>query len=813
MDISALISPTKEDANLGDEASNYTFSDDSQENAAQSTTTEDASARAGEASNAPVASEATQIAVAAAAAAAAAAERERDDEGASLLLQLAAGGITIPSPEAEAAISPNVTTVSSRTKDAPGHASKEEEEVAAAIVKKEEEEEEAMDVDMDTLERELNAELMEVVAHEPTETEEIEVDVGTVMEAADRVSKTEDVKTDEDGMQLSEMGETKQQQHAGGGGGGTRRHRLRRCYCNRERQTVRRPMITCHRCHVRYHIDCLPVAHHYWKAIVPGDNYFYFVCADCGGGQGREVFQRVQLTWVEAVHLALFTLSHMSPWKERDPMEDGRVYFTTRQDICAMIDSRWEQFWLREHVPVAMWEEQVHEALKAGCKEERFVSGEETFGRPGLWALHTASQFPATYPTSEDIAQRNPAYDILPSGKLAPLADAAQAATSPPVESEGNRSRKRIDADDAKGKGEATTKYKRMKAEVKASKPGTPSTAEQGETIAMYPDLDNPGGPVRLSRQPTHTASRVYVSDDGMSTSNEKGYRMAKATHSVCEGAWYYEARFEGDATSNARIGWSQISGDLQGPCGMDHFSYGYRARPGTVFHQSMGRMMDEHGYAGSGDVLGVLLYIPPLNEAEKADLERRRWTFGAGYEHFRYPLPKSAYLSDEGTTAAATTATTTASAVGKTVMPRVRGSELRYYVNGVLAGVAFTDIFLGRYYPAISCYMKGKVSVNFGPDFEYPPPTEALPNGIRPRAISELETDATTSSGATASPSTEIKVEKEENAAASQEASSAATVCEMLVHSSTPTNDDNHQHHAVSSSTAAAAAAADSSA
>jgi hypothetical protein len=73
----------------------------------------------------------------------------------------------------------------------------------------------------------------------------------------------------------------------------------------------------------------------------------------------------------------------MSPWKDRDPMKDGRVYFTTRQDICALIDSRWEQFWLLEHHPVETWVDKVYDALKAGCKEERFVSGEETFGRPG----------------------------------------------------------------------------------------------------------------------------------------------------------------------------------------------------------------------------------------------------------------------------------------------------------------------------------------------------------------------------------------------------------------------------------------------
>jgi hypothetical protein len=117
------------------------------------------------------------------------------------------------------------------------------------------------------------------------------------------------------------------------------------------------------------------------------------------------------------------------------------------------------------------------------------------------------------------------------------------------------------------------------------------------DVLAMYPDLDNPGGPVRLSRQPTHTSTKVHVSEDGMTTWNDKGYRLAKASHGVTEGMWYYEARFdEGERGGNARIGWSQISGDLQGPCGLDFFSYGYRASPGTVFHRSIGRAFGD-GY------------------------------------------------------------------------------------------------------------------------------------------------------------------------------------------------------------------------
>ncbi|KAI9595217.1 hypothetical protein BDF19DRAFT_80286 [Syncephalis fuscata] len=472
--------------------------------------------------------------------------------------------------------------------------------------------------------------------------------------------------------------------------GGTKKNKAKRCYCSRERQSALRPMIICHQCQTRFHVDCIPVTHRYWKAIVPGDNFFYFICSDCGGGAGREVFQRVQLTWIEVVHLALFTLSHMSPWKERDPMEDGRVYFATKQDICALIRSRWEQFWLIDLTPIESWEEQVISALKTGCTEERFVSGEAMFGRTAL---------------------REPAYNIISSGKLVSLLDEDTQVKVKVLEEtpvlDTDRSRKRSDSDDTANKTELTTKYKRMKAESKATKSSSTSSVELSETIAMYPDLDNPGGPVRLSRQPTHTASRVFVSEDGMTTSNEKGYRMAKASHSVFEGAWYYEARFEGDANSNARIGWSQISGDLQGPCGFDYFSYGYRARPGTVFHQSVGRFMGGKGYAEPGDVLGVLLYIPSLNEAEKSDLEGRRWQFGADYEHFRYARPKAVYspggIGEGGEQQQQqqhiinqqTISVPDTQLIGESVMPRVQGSELRYYVNGELAGIAFTNIFL----------------------------------------------------------------------------------------------------------------------
>ena len=61
---------------------------------------------------------------------------------------------------------------------------------------------------------------------------------------------------------------------------------------------------------------------------------------------------------------------------------------------------------------------------------------------------------------------------------------------------------------------------------------------------------------------------------------------MAKATHGVWEGHWYFEVVLN-QSVGHTRIGWSQISGDLQAPCGYDIFSYSYRDSPGTLFHNS----------------------------------------------------------------------------------------------------------------------------------------------------------------------------------------------------------------------------------
>nr|4X8P_A Chain A, Set1/Ash2 histone methyltransferase complex subunit ASH2,Set1/Ash2 histone methyltransferase complex subunit ASH2 [Homo sapiens] len=160
-------------------------------------------------------------------------------------------------------------------------------------------------------------------------------------------------------------------------------------------------------------------------------------------------------------------------------------------------------------------------------------------------------------------------------------------------------------------------------------------------------------------------APQLKISDDRLTVVGEKGYSMVRASHGVRKGAWYFEITVdEMPPDTAARLGWSQPLGNLQAPLGYDKFSYSWRSKKGTKFHQSIGKHYSS-GY-GQGDVLGFYINLPE-------DISGR-------------------------------------------------GSEIIFYKNGVNQGVAYKDIFEGVYFPAISLYKSCTVSINFGPCFKYPP-------------------------------------------------------------------------------------------
>ncbi|KAJ1505394.1 Set1/Ash2 histone methyltransferase complex subunit ASH2 [Coelomomyces lativittatus] len=220
--------------------------------------------------------------------------------------------------------------------------------------------------------------------------------------------------------------------------------------------------------------------------------------------------------------------------------------------------------------------------------------------------------------------------------------------------------------------------------------------------LAIFPDLDNlDTEKCCISKESTHSSQKLHISSDLLTVTGEKGYRQAKTNHGVIEGNWYYEVELlEMEPPANTRIGWSQISGNLQAPCGFDCFSYGYRACPGTLFHESRKQPTNEslqEGY-GAGDTLGVLISLPPLTDSLRQQLAARRWSpkSSSRYEKIMIPSP----------------------------MEKVPGSFIQFFKQGEPLGEAFERLNLGMYFPSFSLYHTAKIKANFGPSWKFPPST-----------------------------------------------------------------------------------------
>ncbi|KAM7497141.1 hypothetical protein LguiA_021555 [Lonicera macranthoides] len=201
-----------------------------------------------------------------------------------------------------------------------------------------------------------------------------------------------------------------------------------------------------------------------------------------------------------------------------------------------------------------------------------------------------------------------------------------------------------------------------------------------------------------LSR--VYKAEKVELSDDRMSAGSCKGYRMVRATRGVNEGAWYFEIRvLKLGESGHTRLGWSTEKGDLQAPVGYDGNSFGYRDIDGSKVHKALREKYGEEGYV-EGDVIGFYINLP---EGKLYTPQPPRIVWYKGQRYF-------------------------CAADAKDDPPKVvPGSEISFFKNGKCQGVAFKDLFGGRYYPAASVYTLPNqpncaVKFNFGPDFEFFP-------------------------------------------------------------------------------------------
>ncbi|KAI5076890.1 hypothetical protein GOP47_0008955 [Adiantum capillus-veneris] len=244
-----------------------------------------------------------------------------------------------------------------------------------------------------------------------------------------------------------------------------------------------------------------------------------------------------------------------------------------------------------------------------------------------------------------------------------------------------------------------TTTRKGPKKNSKNGGPQNPPTEDSVLLTPVYvnPDKveDGPDQPIALSKY--DKAEKIELSENRLSASSTKGYRMVRATRGVQEGTWYYEIVVEQlGPTGHTRLGWSTQKGDVQAPVGFDSNSYGYRDLDGSKTHVAVRETYGD--LYVEGDVIGFYIHLPN------------------GAEYAPKPAPLLSvrgrpYLSD----------------VKEEQPRRVPGSEICFFRNGICQGTAFKDIYGGRYFPAASMYTLPKepsctVRFNFGPDFRYPP-------------------------------------------------------------------------------------------
>jgi hypothetical protein len=207
------------------------------------------------------------------------------------------------------------------------------------------------------------------------------------------------------------------------------------------------------------------------------------------------------------------------------------------------------------------------------------------------------------------------------------------------------------------------------------SLPASAKTSSHGAHVASRAsakDKEVPIAPI-VSRyippsvvlSPIDKSLKLVLSPDHLEcTGCEGGYRMARATHGVHAGSYFWEVQVLEPLGPDAhvRLGWSTRLGELQSFVGYDKYSYGYRDVDGSKCHQCIRE--DHYGQSYSeGDIIGCFLRLDDFDP---------------------------------------------------------RNNEMRFYKNGVDLGPAYvgTEILPAVYMPAISLFMRARVRVNFGPSF-----------------------------------------------------------------------------------------------
>ena len=227
----------------------------------------------------------------------------------------------------------------------------------------------------------------------------------------------------------------------------------------------------------------------------------------------------------------------------------------------------------------------------------------------------------------------------------------------------------------------------------------------------------------------------LKVTTDGLGLMGDKGFRSARCNTPFREGQWYMEVVVEhggGEVLedsgqregSHVRVGWGRREAPLNGPVGLDGYSYGFRDKTGEKVTLSRPRPYGRQ--FTSGDVIGMYIALPPRRKADENDpndpahIKREHIPIDfKGQEYFEsveYPASKEMIslmdYSSKSTNSASVPSSAKKSATVKNLPKRGRTSKtiaelnplrplpvlpdslIAFFVNGECQGIAFQDIY-----------------------------------------------------------------------------------------------------------------------
>ncbi|GAA5850560.1 hypothetical protein JCM8547_001914 [Rhodosporidiobolus lusitaniae] len=317
---------------------------------------------------------------------------------------------------------------------------------------------------------------------------------------------------------------------------------------------------------------------------------------------------------------------------------------------------------------------------------------------------------------------------------------------------------------------------------------GTPLPVPPQRAIESFP----PG--IRWSWE--DRSQFTLMTEDARTITTDKGWRAVRSNVGVREGAWYWEVKVErgggeggrdqGGAGQGSwvRVGVGRRESPLNGPVGIDGYSYGYRDKTGDAITVAQPK---PYGVPyTSSTTIGIYISLPPrpppsqTDRRDPARVQRKRIPIRykgqlyfeqletAPSKEMEELLVDPALKAFRERQADEKKAKAKAAAPGTKAppptqqgpplrpLPKLEGSKVAFFVDGKCQGVAFEDLYdflplrrdksekkpttkkdarlvmenwhddgaLG-YFPMASVFGGGIVTINAGPEFAFPPPED----------------------------------------------------------------------------------------